>query len=73
MKKRYFKFTDATDTTNPPGILSGTHGIDQMVAAMKATGYQVKEIDAKQAARIRQQQNRSERLAERVQQALEDD
>jgi len=72
VKKRFFKFTEKEPKANDvAGVLSGTHGIDEMVAAMRATGYIVEEITAKRAARIRQQQRRKEAAQERIRQALE--
>lgn len=72
MKKRYFKFTDTNDANVAPGILAGTHGVERMAEEMRKVGYSVEEVTAKQAARIRQQQNREERLKMRIEQEMED-
>lgn len=71
MKKKYFRFNEANQPDQVPGLLTGTHGVEKTAEAMRATGFLVEEVTAKQAARIRQRQARSERLAEKIRQALE--
>ena len=59
MKKKYFRFSEADEPDQVPGLLAGTHGVEKTAEAMKAAGFVVEEVTAKQAARIRQQQSRS--------------
>lgn len=70
MKKRYFRFQEQDKPDQVPGVLTGTAGVMQTVAALEANGFLVEEVTAKQAARIRQQQNRKEKMARKIQEAL---
>ena len=70
MKKQYFRFQEADKPDQVPGLLAGTHGLEQTVAALRAGWFTVEEVTARQAARIRQQQSKKEALARKIQAAL---